>query len=65
MSELRQRAKQICDELGNVCNPNGGLARELARNAELAMIAEYAYDEGFEDLAKELRSIAAALKSEK
>jgi hypothetical protein len=29
------------------------------------MIAEYAYDEGFEDLAKELRSIAAALKSEK
>lgn len=65
MSELTERAEQICTMLANVSNPSGALANALASNADLWLIAEHAREEGFTAQAEELKSIAGQLAGKK
>ncbi len=60
-TELKERAERILASLNAVARPDGALAHALARNASIAVIADHAREEGFEDQAKALEEIAAAL----
>lgn len=61
MTELSNRAEQICTTLANVANPKGALAHALARNDDLWLIGELAREEGFGAEADELKALAEAL----